>query len=157
MPSEDLYNRKIQSSQRPSEGRDSTLMSNSEEPNFVIYNLIKEIDFLVESNNFFGAGVSDTASLNLHQGEAVDSESNGGMRSFAPSSQAAGFASLPSGLIADYKELLAFAIEVFQNNFSPHEILKHSSQIEKLLLRSYAMSKSSPGPSINSRGRTLPL
>lgn len=44
--------RKGDSSNRQSEGRDSTSMSNSDEPNFVIYYLIKEVDFLIENNNF---------------------------------------------------------------------------------------------------------
>ena len=51
-----------------SEGRDSTSMSNSDEPNFVIYNLIKEIDFLVENNNMYGSSASpgDSKSLLSH-------------------------------------------------------------------------------------------
>ena len=31
-------------------GRDMTAMSNSDEPNFLIYNMIKEMDYLVESH-----------------------------------------------------------------------------------------------------------
>jgi len=32
-------------------GRDITSMSNSDEPNFLIYNMIKEIDYMVESHS----------------------------------------------------------------------------------------------------------
>lgn len=37
------------------ERHDSTSLSTSDEPNFLIYNLIKELDYLVESNNIAAA------------------------------------------------------------------------------------------------------
>ena len=39
-----------QNSQRKSMERDLTAGSNSDEPNFLIYNMIKEMDYLVESH-----------------------------------------------------------------------------------------------------------
>ena len=78
-------------------------MSNAEEPNLVVYTLIKEIDNLVESSNQL----------------AIQSDnSDRDMKSNLSSNTAFGVA-LPSGIIADYKVLLAISIEIFQNNFNP--------------------------------------
>ena len=78
-------------------------MSNAEEPNLVVYSLIKEIDYLVESSNQL----------------AIQSDnSDRDMKSNLSSNTAFGVA-LPSGIIADYKVLLAISIEIFQNNFNP--------------------------------------
>ena len=78
-------------------------MSNADEPNLVVYSLIKEIDYLVESSNQL----------------AIQSDnSDRDMKSNLSSNTAFGVA-LPSGIIADYKVLLAISIEIFQNNFNP--------------------------------------
>ena len=78
-------------------------MSNAEEPNLVVYSLIKEIDYLVESSN----------QLAVHS-----DNSDRDLKSNLSSNTAFGVA-LPSGIIADYKVLLAISIEIFQNNFNP--------------------------------------
>ena len=78
-------------------------MSNAEEPNLVVYSLIKEIDYLVESSNQLAVN-SDNSDRDL--------------KSNLSSNTAFGVA-LPSGIIADYKVLLAISIEIFQNNFNP--------------------------------------
>ena len=48
-----VYDSSKQLVSKASEIHESTSMSSSEEPNFVIYNLIKEMDYIVEMSNYF--------------------------------------------------------------------------------------------------------
>jgi len=59
-------------------------MTNSEEPNLVIYNLIKEIDYLIENSNFC------LAQQNLNGGDSGNASSGNFKSIIAP------------GLLADY-------------------------------------------------------
>ena len=71
-----------------------------EEPNFVIYNLIKEIDFLVENSNYVTSQQEAIALNNM-----LDHSSNGGgNNSFSALGSSGG--ALPAAIIADYKRLL---------------------------------------------------
>ena len=81
-------------------------MSNADEPNLVVYSLIKEIDYLVESSN-------QLAIQSDHSDRDIKSNPSN------LSSNTAFGVALPSGMIADYKVLLAISIEIFQNNFNP--------------------------------------
>ena len=40
---------------------------------------------------------------------------------------------LPPAIVADYKKLLQMAIEIFQNNFSPQDILRLNAGVDKIL------------------------
>ena len=73
--------------------KSTTVSAKREEPNFVIYNLIKEIDFLVESSS---GGIS-------HDQELLSTSGQG--------------SELPDGILNDYKDLLQIAIDIFQNNY----------------------------------------
>lgn len=101
-------------------GRDITAMSNSDEPNFLIYNMIKEMDYLVESNQQQqqNSSLSDNASMRQPQNQTVNDQDSSHNRSIL--SQNLTFGSpLPTKLVFDYNEVLKIAIEIFQNNFSP--------------------------------------
>ena len=88
-------------------------MSNSDEPNFVIYYLIKEMDFLVENNNYLSFN-AESSSIRQLQHAVNDAESISKIDSSHHSNQTIGFGSqLPSPLLNDYKEMLAIAIEIF--------------------------------------------
>lgn len=118
-----------------------------EEPNLIIYNLIKEVDCIIENS------IAGNAS-NLHHPDSVnESALNLSASSIAPNAKmidgrsfsALRYASLlPAGVIEDYQKLLEVAIEIFKNNFSPADLLMHNAQVEKLLLESFALENVSP-------------
>ena len=79
----------------------------------MIYNLIKEIDYLIESNNYL-ANQQDVIALN----NMLEHSSNEG-GNYSGSALGSSNGALPAAILADYKKLLQVAIEIFQNNFSP--------------------------------------
>lgn len=66
-------------------------------------------------------------------------------------------ACLPAALVADYAEMLRIAIEIFNNNFSPQDILKSSADIDKMMVKSYALMETSPGPNYKTKREGLSL
>ena len=94
----------IDTTQRKSIERNITCMSNSEEPNFIIYNMIKEVDYLVETHN---------PSNNLGINDTDCNSASGFNRSRLSVSTMAFGATLPPALVTDYAEILKIAIEIF--------------------------------------------